>query len=212
MTIDWESLLEEYDDALLDLGVAVFAYDGLVAYLELLWEENQRINLFSRKMEPRALIEAHLLDSLAALPHLPDVKAVADLGTGGGFPAIPLALCRPQTRFMLYEKSPQKSRSLNRFRTLPLKIEVMGAIPDDGILPKAVKLVTARAFKPIDVIVKLTRPYYDGGGRYMLHKARREKIDTELAACPAGLKVRVDSLKTFGDAEERHLVWLNPTS
>lgn len=209
MDIDWETLLEEYDADLAELGVGVFAYDGLVDYLTLLWQENQRINLFSRKMEPRALIEAHLLDSLAALPFLPDVVAVADLGTGGGFPAIPLALCRPQTRFMLYEKSPQKNRSLKVFQKLPLKVEVMGAIPDDGVLPKAVKVVTARAFKPIDVILKLTRPFHEKGGCYMLHKARREKIDSELAQCSKELKVRVQALKTYGGAEERHLVWIN---
>ncbi|CAM2007919.1 Ribosomal RNA small subunit methyltransferase G [Acanthopleuribacter pedis] len=209
MAPDWENLLEDYDTDLADLGVAVFAFDGLVAYLEMVWEENQRINLFSRKMEPRVLIEAHLLDSLAALPFLPDVAAVADLGTGGGFPAIPLALCRPQTRFFLFEKSPQKNRSLRRFESLPLKLEVMGAIPEDGVLPKAVKLVTARAFKPIGTMLHLTRPFYEKGGRYMLHKARREKIDSELAACGADVKARIQALKTYGGAEERHLVWIN---
>ena len=209
MALDWETLLDEYDEALMDLGVAVFAFEGLAAYLELIWRENQRINLFSRKMEPRALIEGHLLDSLAALPHMPEVDAVADLGTGGGFPAIPLAICRPQTTFYLFEKSPQKNRSLAVFQELPLQIEVAGAIPDGGKFPDAVGLVTARAFKPISVILAKTQTYYQAGGVYMLHKARRQRIDEELAACKGAVQAEIQVLPTFGDAEERHLVWIN---
>ncbi|CAM2066834.1 16S rRNA (guanine(527)-N(7))-methyltransferase RsmG [Sulfidibacter corallicola] len=204
----WCELLDAVSPALEKLGVTESKRAGLVSYLTRLWAENQRINLFSRKMTPERLIEDHLLDSLLGLSSLPRVEVVADLGTGGGFPAIPLALCRPRTRFLLYEKSPLKCRFLASLADLQLQIEVVGPLPADGSLPREVDLVTARAFKPIAVILELTREYRRRNGAYMLYKARRAKIDEELAAVRGNCQARIQALEPIGEAEERHLVWL----
>jgi len=74
---------------------------------------NARINLISRKDMPH-FYERHVLHSLALakfLPLLPDAR-VLDVGTGGGFPGIPLAIMFPESRFMLIDSIGKKIKAL----------------------------------------------------------------------------------------------------
>ena len=78
--------------------------DGAEAYAALLLRANQRLNL-TRLTEPEELATLHLLDALAAV-HLLDQSGAAtavDLGSGGGLPGIPLALARPEVRWLLVD-------------------------------------------------------------------------------------------------------------
>ena len=72
-----------------------------------------------------------------------------------------------------------------------------------------VVIVTSRAFKPIDVLLDITRHYYTGGGKYFLLKARKEKIDEEISDALKkfkDLKVDIVPLKSPVLEVERHLV------
>src|SRR5207247_10800949 len=78
----------------------------LMAYLSLLRKWNRTHNL-TAIVEPEKMITRHLLDSLSVVPHLP-VKPklrVADVGSGGGLPGIPLAICRPDWRLTLIDSN-----------------------------------------------------------------------------------------------------------
>lgn len=158
-----------------------FREDGLeplAKYLNFLWAANKELNLFSRKMLATELIDNHLIDCLLALPHFPkSSKVVADLGSGGGLPAVIYAIQFPEIQFRLFEKSPNKRKFLSHCKGIAPNIEVFAEISKDL---SGVDLVTARAFKPIDVILDLTQDYYRSGGRYFLLKGRREKIEEEL--------------------------------
>ena len=81
----------------------------MAAYLELLREWNQRVNLVSRKSIDR-VIEEQLVPSLAALGVVAPGKAcrVLDIGSGGGFPGIPLAILRPAARVDLVDSVRKK--------------------------------------------------------------------------------------------------------
>jgi 16S rRNA (guanine527-N7)-methyltransferase len=80
------------------------------AMLQPLYEEwNERINVISRK-DIQQLYERHVLHSLSIakfISFLPDTK-IADLGTGGGFPGIPLAILFPETSFLLIDSIAKK--------------------------------------------------------------------------------------------------------
>jgi 16S rRNA (guanine527-N7)-methyltransferase len=78
--------------------------DAAQRYIALLLEANERLNL-TRVMEPEAIARLHLLDALAALPLLDAAApaAAVDLGSGGGVPGIPLALARPDVRWLLVD-------------------------------------------------------------------------------------------------------------
>lgn len=207
MTPCFSTLLAQYQPALGDLGIDASITEKLVRYLDHLWRRNQDLNLVSRKMSAEALVTDHLLDSLIALPHFPEVATVADLGTGGGFPAVPLALCRPNTQFLLFEKSPLKCNFLRELAQWCTNLDVKGALLPENTFP-AVDVVCARGFKSLRQILNFTKAHHQRKGSYILYKARRARIEEELGEVPK-VKARIVPLTPYGDAQERHLVCLS---
>ncbi|PIE91104.1 MAG: 16S rRNA (guanine(527)-N(7))-methyltransferase RsmG [Acidobacteria bacterium] len=191
------------------LCVPLEAYCKLEFYLDTLWQKNSELNLFSRKMSQRDLVHLHLLDSLLGLPLLPDVQNISDLGTGGGFPAIPLALCHPNRQFTLIEKSVRKAEFLRLLsRQIPNIGVVCGLVPE-GIDNKT-QLVIARAFKPLPVILELTKSYRKKN--FMLWKGRRAVIDEELKRSGRMLvemKTEVKKVAHPTRQVERHILFMS---
>jgi 16S rRNA (guanine527-N7)-methyltransferase len=90
-----------------------------------LW--SSKTNLISCR-SPRELVDRHLLDSLAVAQTLPDESAIiVDLGSGAGFPGLPLAILRTDLRFILVEVRRRRASFLNEVRrTLRLpNVEVL---------------------------------------------------------------------------------------
>ena len=83
----------------------------LVTYLELLWKWNRKINL-TAILEPEMAIDRLLLEPLAAAAHLPAGGMLADLGSGGGSPAIPLALALSPSKLLMVESRSRKASFL----------------------------------------------------------------------------------------------------
>ena len=211
MSEPFAPLFIRYREALNRFDLNRAQLEKLETFLHLLWAENKNINLFSRRLEPDVLFVDHLLDSLLGLAFLPEAAWVADLGSGGGFPAVPLAVCRPKTRFLLYEKSPRKRKFLKSLTAVVSNIRVLDRLESGGLHPKT-QWVVARAFKPIDAILALTPDFYRAGGGYLLYKGRRTGIEEELAQ--AGLRAdhaAVLPLIPFGEPKERHLVVIRTT-
>jgi 16S rRNA (guanine527-N7)-methyltransferase len=191
----------------ISLGFREEALPKLKEYVNLLWAANEELNLVSRKMTFEELIDNHIVDCLLPLRHFPEgLQAAADFGTGGGLPAVIYALQFPQMKYHLYEKSPKKQEFLNRCKALAGNLEIHGEIPKE--LP-GTGLVTARGFKPLDVILDVSRDYYKNQGKYFLLKARREKIDEELLQAQKKFKtlqLRILPLRSPVLDVERHLV------
>lgn len=192
---------------ILDLGFREDAFQALTDYVELLWSANSDLNLISRKMTVPELIDNHVIDCLLPLRLLPrDLNSVADFGSGGGLPGVIYAIHLKTTRFQLFEKSPLKQDFLRRCTKISPNLEVKAEIP---LILKDVELVTARAFKPLDVILKMSRDYYLKGGEYFLLKARREKIEEEIELAQKvfpDLEVQVEGLKSPVIDVERHIL------
>lgn len=194
---------------ILEQGFREEALSSLQAYVDLLWAANAELNLFSRQMSADELIDNHVIDCLLPLRLFPgDVKTVADFGAGGGLPGVLYALQFPRIRFRLYEKSAKKREFLERCRALAPNLEILGEIPSKL---GDVDLVTARAFKPLDVILEISREHYLRGGRYLLLKGRREKIDEEVALSRKKFKElapRIEVLRSPLLEVERHVILL----
>ncbi|SMC23571.1 16S rRNA m(7)G-527 methyltransferase [Desulfacinum hydrothermale DSM 13146] len=79
-------------------------------HLELVFRWNRRVNLTRIRQEEA--LSKHLLDSLIPLSVLPEGGWVLDVGSGAGFPGIPLAVCRPGSRVMLLDASRKKTSFL----------------------------------------------------------------------------------------------------
>ncbi len=194
----------------LQLGFRQEAIALLRSYVDLLWAANEELNLISRKMTFEDLIDNHVIDSLLPLKEFPlNVSTAADFGAGGGLPGVIYAIQFPQIRYQLYEKSPKKQEFLNRCKAIAPNIEIFGEVPKDL---KGIDLVTARGFKPLDVILEMSRNYYSANGKYFLLKARLEKIKEEISLAQKkfkGLAVKVSPLSSPVLDVERHLVQIN---
>ncbi len=193
-----------------ELGFQSEAIPTLQNFVEFLWEANDHLNLVSRKMTFEELIDNHVIDCLLPLKHFPvESKLVADFGSGGGLPGVVYAIRFPNTPFRLYEKSRLKQDFLKQCQQFAPNITVLGEIPPQL---GQIDLIVSRAFKPIDVILDMTRSYYDKGGKYFLLKARKEKIDEESALAKKKFKVlkaEVLALSSPVLEVERHVVLIN---
>ena len=195
---------------ILDLGFRKEALPALQQYIDLLWKTNEALNLISRKMTFDDLIDNHVIDCLLPLRHFPkNLKRAADFGSGGGLPGVIYALQFPETEIHLFEKSNLKREFLNMCAEISPNIKVHGEIPLDL---KGIELVSARAFKALDVILDMSRNYYNSQGKYFLLKGRREKIDEEYSLAKKkfkDLKIDIIPLKSPLLDVERHLVTIH---
>ena len=156
-------------------------------YVDLLLAANRRTNL-TRVVDPREVARLHLLDSLAALPLIDAAggASVVDIGSGGGLPAIPLAIARPELRWLLVESVAKKAEALRGFvaelRLAGIDIadrraETIGAEPAHR---EQHDLVTARACAPLPVLVELAMPLLRPGGTLLAWKGPLLPTDEEV--------------------------------
>jgi 16S rRNA (guanine527-N7)-methyltransferase len=179
----------------------------LVAHLDLLDEWNARMNLTAIRDRPSQLTK-HLLDSLTVQPHLRGER-IADVGSGAGFPGIPLAIVEPHRQFTLIESTGKKCRFLEHVRdALELKnVAVVQSRAESYKPDMRFDTVLARAVGPVADLVKVAGPLVVGGGRLLAMKGRYP--EQELAIRLDGWKVAaVHPLSVPGLGEERHLVEL----
>lgn len=190
--------------------------EGLKAYRAEINTWNERLGLVSLKA-PDDLDIKHLLDSLAPVAVFDawvsggwSLASMADLGSGAGFPGIPLALAYPGVRTTLVERMERRagfleSTLLSLGRT---DIEVLQRTFEE--VKDRFDLVTFRAFTPLEPkIVKKMKRLLHPGGRIAAYKGRREVIDAELASLGALAEgAEVVPLTVPFLNEERHLVVL----
>ncbi len=145
---------------------------GLEDHLRLLLAWTPAINLTAIR-DPGAAVVGHILDSLAAVPVLRDagVDGFVDLGSGGGYPGIPLALAVPARRALLVESIAKKARFLSMAVAavgLAGRVEVASArveeLAHDHGRREAWPAVTARAMADLADLVELAFPLLARGG------------------------------------------------
>ena len=150
---------------------------GLEHHVALLRQWQNIQNLVSRETLPEVW-QRHVRDSLQLLPCIKaEDKSFLDLGSGGGFPAIVLAIVlkSPGTRFVLVEANKRKCAFLRTVaRDLALDVTVLAsraeAIRPDEIGP--VDVITCRATAPLDQLFGLVAPFWGKNSRGILHKGR----------------------------------------
>jgi 16S rRNA (guanine527-N7)-methyltransferase len=179
----------------------------LLRLLDELDDWNQRMNLTAIR-ERAQQITKHLLDSLAVHSHLHGTT-VADIGTGAGFPGLPLALVLPQLQFTLVDSTGKKLKFVDHAaQTLGLHNVQTAHTRAETYRPKErFDNVVSRAVGPIETFVKWSGHLCVGGGRLLAMKGRYPT--EELTHIPNGWKLAaVHRLNIPGLDEQRHLVEL----
>lgn len=162
-------------------------------YLARLLAMNARMNLTAIEA-PEAAWDRHAFDALTIVPPLARVPAgakVADVGSGGGVPGIPLAIARPDLAFTLVEATQKKATFLEGVaRALGLVNVTVRADRAEalvrGSLRESFDAVTARAVARLDALVPITAPFVRLGGLLLLVKG--QKAAEELAEARTALE------------------------
>jgi 16S rRNA (guanine527-N7)-methyltransferase len=179
----------------------------LLRLLDELDDWNQRMNLTAIR-ERAQQITKHLLDSLAVHSHLHGVR-IADIGTGAGFPGLPLAIALPQLQLTLVDSTAKKLKFVEHAaQTLGLRnVQTVHTRAEEYRPKERFDCVVSRAVGPIETFVKWSGHLCVGGGRLLAMKGRYPT--DELAHIPNGWKLAaVHRLNVPGLDEQRHLVEL----
>lgn len=195
------------------LGLALddVAIGRLARLSDELQRWNKAYNLTSVD-DPARIVTQHLLDSLSAAPVLAGAT-VADVGTGGGFPGLPLAIARPDLRFTLIDTVEKKlrfvahaARTLGLANVTPLHARVEQLAPGT-----AFATVITRAFAPLPRLCAWVRPLCDEHTNVVAMKGRWPPAadSDDAGALPAGWTIeRVQPVTVPGLDAERHLLGL----
>ena len=180
----------------------------LLTLLDELERWNRSFNL-TAITQRSLMLTHHLLDSLSILPLLRGARII-DVGTGAGFPGLPLAIVAPEQQFTLLDSNGKKIRfvahavrtlGLNNVTPVHARVESWPASSDHF------DTVVTRAFAPLPSLLAQVAGLCGPQTRVLAMKGRR--LPEERAALPAGWRIEDDrDLDVPGLGEERHVLVL----
>ncbi len=175
------SIAEQLDSLAAHYGLQPTSADRLARLLDALAAEPDPHTSIS---DPALAVDRHIADSLSALATdaLRAAQTVVDIGSGAGFPGLPLAVALPTARVDLIESAARKCAVIERLaaaaglenaRALPLRAEEWAA----GEGAAAYDVATARAVAPLAVLVEYAAPLLNLGGTLIAWKGARDSTE-----------------------------------
>jgi len=152
----------------------------LERYLDLLSEYNSHFNLTAITSREDAVVK-HLLDSLAAEKYLPAGARLLDIGSGGGCPAIPLKIVRPDILLTMLDSAGKKVGFLDlvlqelRLSNARAVCERAEVYVNTGVR-ECFDVVTARAVAALPVLIELAASFLKPGGVFIAYKGSKEDL------------------------------------
>ncbi len=180
----------------LGISISAQAIEIEIAFVEELMRWNKKINL-TAITDRDEVLEKHLLDSLVLNRFLKEGVRILDIGSGGGFPGLALAIANPKIRVVSvesvgkkvnFQKHVKRLFSLKNFEPIADRIENLSK---RGDFLSEFDIVTARAFASLEIIVEMSRPFLSAQGKIIAMKG--PEGDIELAA------MEKEKLKNFKD-------------
>ena len=207
------SVMRDAQHELICKGLAALSIDEqraapLYEYLQLLQKWNKPFNLTAIK-KAEEMIPKHLMDSLSVLAHLGGARRVCDAGTGAGLPGIPLAVCCPETEFVLLDSNGKKTRFLHQVRRhLNLNnVTIVEGRAEDYQPDIGFDAVLSRAFADLMRMCQVTQHLLKKNGVWLAMKS--QILETEQATLDARVVlVEQRALQVPGLNEVRQLAVL----
>lgn len=177
----------------------------LLEYVALLKKWNSTYNLTALRDE-NTMISHHLLDSLTLLPYVANAQTLMDVGSGGGMPGIPTAICRPDLHITLLDSNTKKTTFLQQaVIELGLKNVTVASGRVEAMHDKKVDVVTSRAFAELHDFIALTKHLLNENGYWAAMKGVYPY--EELENVPQNIEVyQIDKLNVPTLNAERHMV------
>ena len=196
-----------------ELGVTVDTprSETLLSLIDELEAGNAQFNLTAIRDRP-GMLRKHVLDSLSLQPYLRGARLV-DVGTGAGFPGLPLAVMNPTLHFSLIEATGKKARFVvqTAARIGLCNVEVVHARAETYRPIALFDTVMARALSSLADFVAYAGHLCAPTGRLLAMKGKRP--DEEISALPKSFRVvAVHRLRLPGLDDERHLVEISRAS
>lgn len=191
--------------------------DQFELYYRLLVEWNEKMNL-TGITERDAVYEKHFFDSasLSFFVNMSNVRNIADIGSGAGFPSIPLKICFPHLKVMIVDSLNKRIQFLTHLKD-QLELEdvlcIHGRAEDVAQLPAhrdGYDLVTARAVARLNVLNEFCLPFVRKGGLFAAMKGSQS--DEEVREASFSLKELKSKIKSQhqlslpNEQSERHIV------
>ena len=162
-------------------------------YIEVFLEENSKLNLISKNDE-KFLWEKHICDSLAIEKFFEKYnitnlsgKKLLDVGTGGGFPSVPIAIQYPELEVFALDSIHKKINAILEIKNL-LHIKNLNTICNraENIAPNKFDFITSRAVAALKILVPYAIPLLDQNGYFIAYKSL--KVQEEISDAKPVLK------------------------
>ena len=172
-----KSRLSEY-------GISDNDAEMLSYYAALLIDANKRINL-TRITSEEDVVLKHLIDSLTAEKYIEKGKTVLDVGTGGGLPGIPIAICRPDLKVTLLDSTENKINQVKGFiAKLNLNCSTLLGRAEDlshTFLRESFDIVVSRAVAPLNILTEICAPFIKKKGLFIAYKGKSAETEVKEA-------------------------------
>ena len=182
------------------------------AFYSLLKEENEKYNLTAITEKEEVYLK-HFIDSLKAVDKFGKLSTVIEIGSGAGFPSIPLMIVREDLKFTLLESSNKKCNFLLKAKKLlGLNCEIVCGRAEEYALKKEFREVfdfsTARAVARLNTLCEYSLPFVKVGGKFIAYKgdADEELKEAENAIELLGGKVVSADKYFLGEDMKREII------
>lgn len=179
--------------------------ESFTSYARILVEYNKKVNL-TNIVQPKDIVIKHFLDSLAVIDavSIPENARLIDVGTGAGFPGVPIKIVRPDIELTLLDSLNKRINflkqliselGLNNVHTVHARAEEAGRKPG---FRHAFDVATARAVAALPVLCEYCIPLVKPNGLFITMKGR--EVEQELQSAQNAIAVlgaRVEKVKTF---------------
>lgn len=186
MNISKNEFISLCDTCFRENGIEEFCTADILEALFQMTENLLRVNAsmnLTAITEPHDIIVKHLTDSLSAAKFIPEDAKLLDVGCGGGFPSLPLAIARPDLRITALDSTAKKTAyvaeaakllSLSNLQTLTGRAEELAQEPQ---YRETFDVVIARAVAALPVLSELCLPFVRIGGKMIAMKAKLDESE-----------------------------------
>jgi len=180
--------------------------EKISTFINLALDFNKTHNIFARRNE-QEVFEKDILDSYPITKFIDNRKTILDLGSGGGFPGLVIAIIKPNNKVYLLESNQKKAYFLRKtIDELNIK---NGIVINENITKRnnlgTYDIITARAFAKIGKIIELTRNNLKKETEYLLLKGTLQKIKEELKVLDTN-QLTYEIIKQENKKQERHII------